>query len=44
MNAGSWQMVYVYFQSPTYSGEFPGTDFFIFEILQLQSELSRQYE
>ena len=30
MDAGSGQMVYVYFQNPTYPGDFPGTDFLIF--------------
>ena len=30
MNAGSGQMVYVYFQNPTYPGDFPGTNFLIF--------------
>ena len=30
MNAGSGQMIYVYFQNPTYPGDFPGTDFLIF--------------
>ena len=30
MDAGSGQMVYEYFQNPTYLGVFPGTDFLIF--------------
>ena len=30
MNADSEQMVYVYFQNPTYPGDFSGTDFLIF--------------
>ena len=29
MDAGTGQIVYVYFQSPTYSGDFPGADFLI---------------
>ena len=29
INAGSGQMVYVYFQNPTYPGDFSGTDFMI---------------
>ena len=30
MDAGSGQMVYIYFQNPTYPGDFPWTDFLIF--------------
>ena len=33
MDAGSGQMVYVYFHSPTCLRDFPGTDFLIFGIV-----------
>ena len=33
MDAGSGQMVYVYFHSPTCPRDFPGTDFLIFGIV-----------
>ena len=29
MDAGTGQFIYVYFQNPTYPGDFPGTDFVI---------------
>ena len=37
MNAGSGQMVYVYFQNPTYPGDFPGTDFLIFRATDMSN-------
>ena len=30
MDAGTGQIVYEYFQNPTYPGDFPGTDFLNF--------------
>ena len=36
MDAGTGQIVYVYFQNPTYPGDFPGTDFVILLRCQLR--------
>ena len=39
MDAGSGQMVYVYFHSPTCPKDFPGTDYLIFNKNVAQNEL-----